>query len=153
MGPLHGAFGDPKPLDPTVEQELRSLPNVHFTGALPYDEVPIWLEAMDVLLIAYDLEAQGTRATSSHKLLEYLASGKVVISSYLEDHVQLSDLLVMTKQGQRITERVDEALDDLPQLNAEKLRLARKAYAASRSYSGYLHKIGDLLQAVDQPTV
>ncbi len=146
MGPLSGAFGEDAKLDQHIEDALRALPNVHFTGPLPYDHVPLWLEAMDILLIAYDSEALGAPATSSHKLLEYLASGPVVLSSYLEDHADLSDLLVMAKPEQPIMDLFATVIADHDALNAPERKEARKAFAASRTYAENLRRINDLLQ-------
>jgi glycosyltransferase involved in cell wall biosynthesis len=150
MGPLSGAFGESTRLDPEMEAALRALPNVHFTGALPYDHVPAWLEAMDVLLIAYDPKALGNPATSSHKLLEYLASGRVVLSSHLEDHADLDGLMVMARPGRSITEAIDKVILDLDDLNAPKLKQERKAYAASRTYTGYLQQIATALAMIER---
>lgn len=134
MGPAHGTSGDVTRLDPVMENRLRARPNIDLIGAVPYDKVPAWLEAMDILLIAYDLERVGLKATSSHKLLEYLASGKVVVSSYLEDHDDLEDLMVMAKPGATIVPLFREVLHDLDRLNAAEIQARRKAYAARNSY-------------------
>lgn len=146
MGPLSGAFGEDAKLDEHIEGALRALPNVHFTGPLPYDHVPRWLEAMDILLIAYDSEALSAPATSSHKLLEYLASGPVVLSSNLEDHADLSDLLVMAKPGQSIMDLFAVVIADLDTLNSPERKQARRAFAASRTYAENLRRINNLLQ-------
>lgn len=145
IGPLHGAFGDHTCIDPATEKQLRAMPNIKLIGPVPYDLVPDWLEAMDILLIAYDLQAVGLKATSSHKLLEYLASGKVVLSSYLEDHAELDDLVVMAEPRESILPHVKDLLLNLAIHNASERQAARKAYAAAHSYQQKVSKVADKL--------
>ncbi len=59
---------------------LKSLPNVHFLGVLPVEDVPHFIAACDVCLIPYRVNDE-TRAISSLKLYEYLAAGKPVVSA------------------------------------------------------------------------
>ena len=148
IGPLHGAFGDKTTIAPGIEMQLRSLPNINLAGPVPYDQVPDWLEAMDILLIAYDLESVGLKATSSHKLLEYLASGKVVLSSYLDDHWNLAKLVVMVRPGESVVPYVEELLRNLSAHNAPELQNLRKAYAAGNSYEEKVTQVAKRLAAL-----
>ncbi len=149
IGPLHGAFGDTTSIAPSIEKQLRALPNIKLIGPVPYDQVPDRLEAMDILLIAYDLERVGLKATSSHKLLEYLASGKVVLSSYLEDHDDLAGLVVMARPGESVMPYVKELLCHLPAHNAPELEAKRKAYAEAHSYMQKVAQVAERLMAFD----
>jgi glycosyltransferase involved in cell wall biosynthesis len=146
MGPLHGAFGDNSRLEPAVEERLRALANIHFTGPVPYDHVPAWLADMDILLIAYQLERVGLKATSSHKLMEYLASGKVVVSSYLEDHAELKDLVVMAPPGDGIANIFAHVLGNLQVCNAAHLQTERRSHAAAATYARRLAHVADQLR-------
>src|SRR5690606_38771184 len=62
----------------TAVQRLAALRNVHFTGAIPYAELPALAHGLDVLFLPYGLNAF-TRTLSPLKLLEYLATGKPVV--------------------------------------------------------------------------
>ncbi len=61
-------------------QSLKALPNIHFLGLLPVEEVPSFIASCDVCLIPYRVNDE-TRAISSLKLYEYLAAGKPVVSA------------------------------------------------------------------------
>ena len=148
IGPLHGTFGEDTHMDPTVEARLRALPNVHLTGPVPFNEVPKWLEAMDILLIAYDPEHADRNVGHPHKLLEYLASGKVVLSNYLEDQADLEGLVVMAPQGRRITPLFDQVLRELEDLNTPGLQAKRKAYAMANSYDRKVAQVAARLSAL-----
>ncbi|MCB0758194.1 MAG: hypothetical protein KDC01_07025 [Flavobacteriales bacterium] len=125
-------------METALERTLRSIPNIHLTGPLPYDDVPAWLESMDALLISYDLEREGLKSTSSHKLLEYLASGKVVLSSYLEDHTDLNELMIMAKPNEHIVPYFEDLVRNLDAYNSPDLQARRKAKAEENSYAGKL---------------
>jgi len=57
---------------------LRACPNVHFTGSLPYRELPALIKGLEVLFIPY-LVDQFTASISPLKLKEYLVTGKPVV--------------------------------------------------------------------------
>jgi len=59
--------------------ELAVQPNVVFTGAQPYEDLPRWAKAFDVAMIPYRLTEQVLHANPL-KLREYLATGKPVVS-------------------------------------------------------------------------
>jgi glycosyltransferase involved in cell wall biosynthesis len=62
----------------------RYPPNVHFTGAFPYRELPSLLAACDVGLVPF-LRNELTRAVSPLKLFEYLACGLPGVATRLDE--------------------------------------------------------------------
>ncbi len=69
-----------------MQQEEFSIPdlppNVHILGPRPYVDLPAYVQAFDVALIPYVLN-QHTLSVDPLKLLEYLASGRPVVSTPL----------------------------------------------------------------------
>jgi len=61
-------------------QALRSLTNVHFTGPVPYGELPSLIAGLDVLFIPY-LVNDFTASISPLKLKEYMATGKPIVTT------------------------------------------------------------------------
>jgi glycosyltransferase involved in cell wall biosynthesis len=61
-------------------QGLRALPNIRFTGAVPYNELPDVIAGLDVLFIPY-LVNDFTDSISPLKLKEYMATGKAVVTT------------------------------------------------------------------------
>jgi glycosyltransferase involved in cell wall biosynthesis len=59
---------------------LRSLPNIHFTGPVPYHELPDLIRGLQVLFIPY-LVNDFTDSISPLKLREYLATGKPIVTT------------------------------------------------------------------------
>jgi glycosyltransferase involved in cell wall biosynthesis len=77
-------------------ESFRKLPNVHFVGPQPYQDLPRWLAGLDVLLLPY-VDDEMIRQSSPLKLRECLASGKPTVSvdvpeaRLLEPHVRVAD--------------------------------------------------------------
>ncbi len=65
---------------------LRTLryPNIHFLGLKPYQELPRYVAAFDVAVVPYKVNA-ATHQINPTKLLEYMAAGKPVVSSALDE--------------------------------------------------------------------
>jgi len=70
-------------IDPAI---LPRAPNVHFTGQLPYEELPRFLAGFDVALLPFARNA-ATANISPTKTPEYLAAGLPVVSTPIADVV------------------------------------------------------------------
>ncbi len=72
-------------LDSSIEtsiQETTKLKNIQLSGHRPYNEIPIWLRAADILILPNSAKFhKGSEDTSPLKLFEYMASGTPIISS------------------------------------------------------------------------
>jgi glycosyltransferase involved in cell wall biosynthesis len=71
------------PVETSVAR-LEQLRNVHFTGPIPYTELPAFIAGMNALLIPYAVN-EFADSLSPLKLKEYLATGKPVISTPIAD--------------------------------------------------------------------
>jgi glycosyltransferase involved in cell wall biosynthesis len=68
----------------TCPEAFAQLPNVHFAGAKPYEELPRHLADLDVLLLPY-VNDEMIRQSGPLKLRECLASGKPTVSIDVPD--------------------------------------------------------------------
>jgi UDP-galactopyranose mutase len=66
------------------EDELPRLPNIHWLGGKSYDELPQYMAGWDVALMPFAIN-ESTRFISPTKTPEYLAGGKVVVSTPVTD--------------------------------------------------------------------
>ncbi len=64
--------------------ELPQRPNLHWLGAKPYDELPALTKGMDVCMMPFALNA-ATEYINPTKALEYMAAGKPVVSTALDE--------------------------------------------------------------------
>lgn len=70
-------------LDPAA---LPCLPNIHYLGGKPYDSLPRYIAGWDAAMLPFTRSA-ATRYISPTKTPEYLAAGKRVVSTSIQDVV------------------------------------------------------------------
>ncbi len=78
------------PLATAPTAVLRSRPNVHFTGSVPYGELSALVKGLDVLFIAYVVN-DFTASISPLKLKEYIVTGKTVIATPMPEALLLKE--------------------------------------------------------------
>ncbi len=71
---------------------LKTHPNIYFTGAVPYEDLPSIVKGWEACILPYQVNAL-TRNINPLKLKEYLATGKPVISTPLPDVCELSEFV------------------------------------------------------------
>ncbi len=74
----------------SAEKALADYKNVIFTGLIPYDFVPQYLNLCEVLLSPHQVPKDESFIGSPTKLYEYMACGKIIIASDLD---QISDVI------------------------------------------------------------
>jgi glycosyltransferase involved in cell wall biosynthesis len=78
-------------------QAIQALGNVHFLGKRPYEQLPAYLQRFDVCCLYYKTEATFNNYRNPKKLLEYLATGKPIVSvsilevEHFRDYVSIAD--------------------------------------------------------------
>src|SRR5437764_9729166 len=86
---------------------LPRAPNIHYLGRKTYDELPSYVANWDVSMMPFALN-EATRFISPTKTPEYLAAGKPVVSTPIEDVVRgwghLEPVRIAATPGQFITE-------------------------------------------------
>jgi glycosyltransferase involved in cell wall biosynthesis len=78
-------------------------------GAVPYAELPGWLQGMDVLLMPYVL-TEHTRHIFPLKVHEYLATGRPVVSTALPAIADLAAFLPQAADARAFADAVVRAL-------------------------------------------
>lgn len=117
---------------------LLNLPNVNWIGARPFDAVPGYLQASDVLILPRTKEAY-SQACDPLKLYEYLATGKPVVTTELPSAERFADVASIATNDEEfiaaIARSLSEPHDPAPQL----LRVC------SRSWENRVGMIQELL--------
>ena len=88
---------------------LRRLPNIHFTGPVPYAELPSILKGWKACLLPYALNDL-TEKINPLKLKEYIASGKPVLSSPLPEARKLIPYLRIAANEKEWVQCIEDAL-------------------------------------------
>ena len=76
-------IGDGSLRQPMIER-LGPRPNVTFAGTVPYDDVPSFLSACDILVSPTHVPDDKHFIGSPTKLFEYMAMGKIIITSNVD---------------------------------------------------------------------
>ncbi len=112
IGRLLATF-DPRP--------LQQAPNIHLLSMKPLEELPAYIKAFDVCTIPYVMNSF-TRSITPLKLMEYLATGKPVVTTALPAALMYPEVLRIAATHDEFEAHVVDALDD--PLNGIKRRLA-----------------------------
>ena len=100
---------------PVVKVDPAALPkaeNIHWMGGRDYKELPDYCRAFDICMMCFALN-EATEFINPTKALEYLATGKPVISAPVQDVLrQYSDLVEIVRTPGEFVEAIDRLLKD-----------------------------------------
>jgi glycosyltransferase involved in cell wall biosynthesis len=128
------------------ERETPWLPmpaNVHCLGERPYERLPDYLAALDVLLIPF-LVTDLTRAVNPIKLYEYCATGKPIVATPIEDVVAVGDLCYVGGDADTFAGAIDSALREAAAGDPVR-RGRRRALASASSWDTRVAALAELL--------
>jgi glycosyltransferase involved in cell wall biosynthesis len=110
-----------------LAQDMGVSSQVIFTGTLPYEEVPIAINCMDVGLVLASRERLEREGVVAFKFQELLACGCPVVAQFLEpaDSLRYSGVAKMVPVGEEAA--LDRALLELLGNPAEAARMAERA--------------------------
>jgi glycosyltransferase involved in cell wall biosynthesis len=121
-------------------EKLKSMKNVHFLGGKPYDSVPSYLHASDVLLLPRTMDPYSL-ACDPLKLYEYLATGKPVVSTDHPSIKRFSEFVNSGKNGAEIVAGIKEALS-----RSNEISLKQKNIVDSLSWETRISQLLELVK-------
>ncbi len=129
--------------DATVDlAPYRGIPNMHFLGRRPYEQLPAYCKAFDVGLVPFKIN-ELTRSVNPIKLREYLAAGLPVVSTPLPE-------VMGSKQGVEITdtpEAIVSAVESCLATGRETLQARARAMACE----DWPHKVEQICTRLQAP--
>jgi glycosyltransferase involved in cell wall biosynthesis len=125
---------------------ILQMPNVKMHGPVTFSELANGLRNMDAFLIGYDVRKDQSRGTNYHKVMEYLAMGKVIISNRIETY-RNKDLLVMadSDDNEDLPDLFSTVIRNIEVYNDPVLQKIRIDYAAENTYARQLEKISSFI--------
>jgi hypothetical protein len=145
FGPYEGINVQKEPALNSFIQFLKDSQNVHLHGLSPQKKIIKHSPDFDVFLACYKKTAT-YNADNSHKILEYLATGKVVVSNFLSVY-KGKGMLEMPDgfSNESLPKIFADTIADRIQKNRKEEQLKRINYALEHSYSKQLDRIETIL--------
>lgn len=113
-----------------AKSRLGKLPNVTFTGEVPYGLLPQYLHGFDVCLLPFKIIPL-TLATNPVKAYEYLSAGKPVVAVDLPEMSQFDGLIRVAADRDEFVRAVREAMETL---ESDETAQKRRAFARSQTW-------------------
>jgi glycosyltransferase involved in cell wall biosynthesis len=93
----------------TDTDKLKSLPNVLFTGPVPYDKLPEYASCLDVLILPYLTSNRGHSITPL-KLREYIATGKPIVATAIPECMLYEKVVTIASSQKEFSVGVEQAV-------------------------------------------
>jgi hypothetical protein len=127
---------------------LQDCPNVILHGPVSSEALASGYGNMDGFLICYDIQKDQSHGTNYHKIMEFLSTGKVIISNNVTTYQNYPDLLVMTTDRQsnrELPEIFRNVVGNIGKYNDPKIQEKRRNFAKDNTYSNQVERIDTYL--------
>lgn len=121
-------------------------PNTFYLGVIDRMQLPHFLERADVLLLLYDAEKYPEQLTNSHKVLEYLNSGKVIVGCLISDYANKPGLVEMSLKKSETLTLFNRVVTNLDYYNNNEAMTRRRDFAAANTYTERIKEIEVLIE-------
>ncbi|MFH1701754.1 MAG: glycosyltransferase [Candidatus Zixiibacteriota bacterium] len=125
---------------------IDNLPNVHLLGPKPYLKLPNYLKDFDVCIIPYK-RTEITINANPLKLLEYMASGKPVITTDLPAVYPYAEGLTITKS----TDEMESGIEKLLSGKTVETKSSQISIARENSWASRTDKVESLFKKIIHP--
>ena len=135
---------------------LQAASNVILHGPVSPEKLAEELHQMDVLLICYDILKDQSRGTNYHKVMEYLSTGKVVISNNITTYSKRPELITMTAErdnNSQLPALFRIVVDQIEDYNHPSQQSLRIAFAQEHTYKKQTQRISEALSNLTETTV
>lgn len=119
---------------------VKDFNNVKFYGKVPATAIPKILDEADLLFFAY----RDDFLSSSHKVMEYLASGKAIVSTNVKGYPEDEDLFYTSGTSSKFIELFSQICDNIEEANSPVKMRKRIQFAMENTYQSRLTQIEQL---------
>jgi glycosyltransferase involved in cell wall biosynthesis len=130
------------------KEVIQSFSNVHYVGQLKAVELSRFYNTVDLLLLLYRANEFPEQLSNPHKMMEYLASGKMIIATRTQEYLDLAGegLFLMAEENKEFPQLFQSAILDLEYWNSKQKQKDRQAYALENTYNKQIEKIEAFLR-------
>lgn len=123
---------------------LKALDNTVFLGPLESSYFSTFLRCFDGFIACYKADDIAT-LSNLHKTLEFLSTGKVIVSSYSDQYKDKRDLLEMVDEIEELPERFKKVVNDIGNYNSESKMKERISFAKENTYARQVERIESII--------
>ena len=124
-------------------EKLSTSANATLHGPVRPADLALQLRKMDLLMICYDAAKDPNRGCNSHKILEYLSTGRVIVANHISDYAGKPGLIEMlpTLDNSKYPDLFDATLANVAAMNSSEPARRRIQYALANSYGRQIARI------------
>jgi len=106
--------------------KLSYLPNVVFTGTIPYERVPEFIRTIDVCIIPH-IDSLYSKSMSPLKIFQYIGSGRPIVSTMIAGVERFKEIIRIADDYDDFIKYIDEALiQDNEDISMKRIEVAKK---------------------------
>ena len=126
----------------TIQYLKNNCTNTHFYGVKTTEEIIPELNKIDAFIYINSSLKDVNGGANSHKILEYLSTGKTIISTYLSFYAN-QNLFPLLQKGKEYTyvEEFNNSIKKLNVLNQKDVQVNRIQFVLKNTYCNNLNKI------------
>ncbi len=111
-----------KDLDDFVEF-LKEMPNVTLKGSCEPSQIVLEISKFDIFLCITDIDKDDNKGSNAHKILEYLSTGKVLVSNYMSTYENNRDIIEMVDElhNKKFPDLFKKVSNNLDKYNSKEL--------------------------------
>lgn len=125
--------------------DIKLNENLYLLGEKKYNELPFYISNFDCCIIPFRVNKM-TNSCNPIKLYEYLAMGKPVVSSNIEEVKKLKSLCYISENYKQFAENLNKAIHERNQ----ELIFKRKNFALNNSWS---KRVNDIILKLEENSI
>ncbi|MDH3267264.1 MAG: hypothetical protein OEM46_00275 [Ignavibacteria bacterium] len=127
-------------------KQLSSFNNIYFHGVIDKETLFSVLKSFDIFFTCYDWMNNPIRISNSHKVLEYLYTGKVTITNFFSAYKGVpEEILIMPRSNNDIAQIISQVSKNLSYYNSQANMIKRKEFAMQYTYEKNILRIEQVI--------
>ncbi len=146
IGPYEKSNIGDKTFNSTFIELLTNLTNTHLVGEVASKDLPGYLREFNLFLMCYTGDRNIAEMANPHKILEFLSTGRVVVSHYIDEYRNQNHIICMGRRNCDLPELFSNVINKLDYYNDKNKSKERISLARNNTYDRQLNRIESILE-------